>query len=139
VGGLVSTYVVNKYPIDGSMGCRFRIQQPESGNWLFLAFQTSFTPVGNALTDISVMYDQCETSSTTVGYALWFSSAPYPKCGIVSLLAASSFAEIILADCTFAEHTIPYGAPLIVNEDGTCFCEGATQATTWGLVKALYR
>ena len=139
---LVTTYVVHRFfiPNDQATGSRFAIEGPTNATWQFLAYQSAFTTVGSALTDISVSYGTCISTTTNIGTVLWFSVVPVPfPCGFVSLKAASTVGTMLISDCSFTE-LIPISSyPLYVNPTPTCNCWGATEPATWGKVKALYR
>jgi hypothetical protein len=134
--GLVTVYIVHKFSDGGSAtGCRFKVATP--AGMTFLAFNNAFTPIGNITTDISLGYGVCITTTTNLGSILYNSAGP-AACTLVSVTAADNFANPIATDCSFGEYTVKTGSG-ILNPDGTCQCNIATQPTTWGSVKALYR
>jgi len=137
-GGVITTYVVHKYPWDGATGSRFRIEPPDTGTWLFLTFDTPFTTVGDALTDLSVGYGTCISTTMAIGKVLWFSTVPVTQCGLVSVKPGLP-SQIIITDCSFGEQSSLVAPSTVVNPTPACNCQGATEPATWGKVKALYR
>jgi hypothetical protein len=136
-GALVTVYIVHKFSDGGgATGSRFKATFPAGLS--FLAFTTAFVPIGNLSTDLSLGYGACLSSTTSLGSALLSSTSPSPTCSYFSIVAADNFPDPIATDCSFGEFTVKTGQG-IVNPDGTCQCNIATEATSWGKVKALYR
>jgi hypothetical protein len=73
-----------------------------------------------------------------LGSALFNSSGAVAACSYVSVVNADNFVNPIATDCLFGEYPIKTGQA-IVNPDGSCQCNVATQPSTWGRVKSLYR
>ncbi len=134
--GIVTVYVVHKFSDGGSAtGARFKVTVPSG--LAILAFTTTFVPIGNISGDLSLGYGTCISSTTSLGSILMNSSNP-AACSYISVVAADNFANPIATDCTFGEYTVKTGQA-IANPDGTCACSVATEPTSWGRVKALYR
>jgi hypothetical protein len=136
-GGLVTVFVVQKFSDGGgATGCRFKGTFPASLS--FVAFNTSFVPIGNFTNDLSLGYGFCISTTTSLGSALFINATASPACSYVSIVAADNFANAIATDCSFGEYTVKTGQA-IVNPDQSCQCNVPTQPTSWGRVKALYR
>ena len=135
--GLVTVYVVHKFSDGGSAtGCRFKVTYP--AGLTYLAFNQNYTPIGNITTDLSLGYGVCISTTSSLGSILFSSGGAVAACSHISVVAADNFPNPIATDCSFGEYTVKTGTG-IANADGTCQCNVATEPTSWGKVKALYR
>ena len=114
----------------GSTGSRFKITLPPGSS--FFGFQTTFVPIGVMTSDLSLGYGQCLSGSIVLGTI----NAIYTA-GTLSVLPADGFPNIIYTDCSFGEYPAT-GGNAYVGTTGPCN-EVATEQSTWGNVKALYR
>lgn len=121
--------VIEKFSL-GSTGCRFKVAFP-AGTAVF-GFNTPYVPVGAIQTDLSLAYGTCLTGSIVLGTI----NAIYGA-GQGDVLAADLQPAIIYTDCSFGEYHAT-GGSFYVGNQGDCH-EVATEPTTWGSVKALYR
>ena len=137
---LITTYVVHHfYSGDQAIGSRFGIELSAGASWLFLGFQSAFQGIPSTLSDIALGYGSCINTTTMVGYALWLSPVATPTCTTLTLKPADSLPTIIFTDCAYNELPPPFVNFMVANPNGSCWCFTATQPTTWGSVKALYR
>jgi hypothetical protein len=126
--------VVEKFTL-GSTGCRFYLDVVNAPGTLIFAFATPFVPVGDIKSDLSVGYGGCQgPGSVVVGTMV----IQLGGSGYMDILPATGFPNILYTDCNFAEKPATGGRAWINNPTGQCN-EVATQPSTWGQVKALYR
>jgi hypothetical protein len=136
-GAFLQPFMVQKFASGGGCtGIRFKITVPTGMN--IVGFSTTFVPVGNVANDLSIAYGICVSTTTVIGQLQVLSVSASPTCSYLSVVAADNFANPIATDCSFGEYPIKVGQA-IVNPDGGCQCNVATQPTSWGRVKALYR
>jgi hypothetical protein len=138
-GGLLNVYIVHKFSdAGGATGCRFKVLFPATG-LSYVTFATTFTPIGNPTTDLSLGYGSCVTTTTNLGNLLFINTAAVPANGYITFTAPDGgiYPNPIATDCLFGEYQVKTGSA-IVNGDGTHQCDIATQPTSWGKVKALY-
>jgi hypothetical protein len=128
-----NVYVVEK-TTTGSTGSRFYVD-PGAGNSIF-GFTTAFVPVGNINSDLSLAYGGCNTGTFALGTILMSLT---PGAGPLRVLPAIGFATIIYTDCSFGEYPATGGKAYVTPGTGSCEEPLATQPSTWGQVKALYR
>jgi hypothetical protein len=121
--------VVHKFAT-GATASRFSVQFP-AGSGIF-GFSTQYQANGNVTVDVSVAYGQCLSGSILVGCIVG-SLTP----GNGAVLPAQGFASILYANCDFTELPAT-GGLFYVDGSGPCG-EVATEPSTWGQVKALYR
>jgi hypothetical protein len=132
---IVSFYVAEVNP-DGNTGLRFSTEASAGFTGVWLGDTSPFVTVGSSPTDISVGYGWCFMGGTlhvlTATYQLFGTSAP---CSELRIAAADGFAVVLAGSsgCLFGEMPIRDLGGLHVN------CPVATEPTTWGKVKALYR
>ena len=124
-----SATVIEKFST-GSVATRFKVVFP--AGTAFFGFNTPYVPVGALTTDISIGYGTCLSGSIVLGTI----NAIYGA-GQGDVLVADLQASILYVDCSFGEHPAT-GGSFYVGGQGDCK-EVATEATTWGSVKALYR
>jgi len=118
--------------LGGTTGSRFKVV-PGAGNSIF-AFNTSYVPIGNVSNDLSLAYGQCLTGQVVLGSLLMSLAGP----GNLEVVAADAFPNIIYTDCLFGEYPAT-GGKAYVGVAGNCQFPIATQPSTWGQVKSLYR
>jgi len=126
-----NVYVVEK-SLGGTTGSRFKVV-PGTGNSI-LAFNTTFVPIGNISSDLSLAYGQCLSGDVVLGSILMSLAGP----GFLEVKPADLFLTIIYTDCNFGEYPAT-GGKAYVGVPGDCSLPVATQPSTWGQVKALYR
>jgi hypothetical protein len=113
----------------GSTSSRLMVNFGANG---FFGFNTTFVPVGTLNSDISIGYGQCLNGSIVLGTAIVSLVG-----GQMTVLPATGFSFILYTDCSFAELPATGGQ---ANDGTTGDCnEVATESSTWGQVKALYR
>jgi len=123
--------VLQKFSL-GATGLRFSLSLPAGSN--VLAFSSVFTASGTLGADMTVGYGSCQTGTINVGAIIGTLTA-----GVAQAGPAQGFPQIIYTDCaTFAEKPASGGTAYIGVTPGSCN-EVATEPSTWGQVKALYR
>ena len=120
--------IIEKFSL-GSTGIRFSMNP--GANMIF-GFNTPFVPVGALGSDLSLAYGQCLNGSIVLGTALMQLTG-----GTMQIIPAQGFPNIIFTDCSFGEYPAT-GGTAYVGTTGNCN-EVATENSTWGQVKALYR
>jgi len=128
--GFTSTVTVCEKFSLGSTGSRFKVTLPAGSS--FFSFNTTFVPIGVLTSDLSLGYGQCLNGTIALGQIVAILNA-----GQIDVLAADAFATIIFTDCSFGEYPAT-GGQAWVGTTGPCN-EVATENSTWGSVKALYR
>jgi hypothetical protein len=128
-------------------GVRFKAPKPDcwvGATWLGDIVPASYGTIGNSQTDWSIGFGSCisTTPAAYVGASSYLISNQALACCAVNAIPAVQFA---FTDCSvnFSEHDLVPSKPLIVNPDQTCACQPgvvlATESTTWGRMKSLYR
>lgn len=118
---------------------RFRVAASSGFTGVWLADASPFPKIGTSQTDLSVCFEACMVGQflvVSITYQLFGTST----CSDLSIEAAPGFSEPICSTCSF--HIVPCSGydPVHVNCQGPFNCDPvATEATTWGQVKALYR
>jgi len=126
-----NVYVVES-SLGGTTGSRFKVT-PGAGNSI-LAFNTTYVPIGNISNDLSLAYGQCLSGQVVLGTILMSLAGP----GNLEVVAADAFPTIIYTNCLFGEFPAT-GGKAYVTVTGDCAFPIATQPSTWGQVKSLYR
>ncbi|HEX6790240.1 MAG TPA: hypothetical protein VF247_02930 [Candidatus Krumholzibacteria bacterium] len=115
-------------------GVRFRIEPPAGTS--IAAFTTPYITIGSLDTDMSLAFGQCidNTGSISLGTitANWTAGTAWVRPALGQTI-------IMKTDCNFNELPI-YGCYAFIGTPGLC-CEDiiATESSTWGKVKSLYR
>lgn len=134
-----TVYVVHQTDV-GATGSVFKVVN-NSGYSISAAVLGGYLSIGDAFTDLSLAYGGCTPGDFAVLSLNGFGfPVPGPVCGEVLVVNAPSQATIIAVDCIFAE--IPAsGGKFVFNSNETCPCiaPNATEESTWGKVKSLYR
>lgn len=120
--------VIEKFST-GSTGVRFGVAM---GSNVFFAMTSPFTAVGALPGDLSLAYGQCLNGSIVLSSMFNLLSG-----GTLQVIPAAAFPNIIITNCQFGE-VVATGGTAYVGGTGNCN-EVATESSTWGQVKALYR
>ena len=123
----------------GATGIRFRIVGSAGFTGVWLSESTTYVTVGNSQTDLSMGFGEClfgRFSVLTVTYQMFGTST----CSSLEIAPAQGFPVSLCQSCIFHEEPCIDNRALHVNCSGSFDCNPlATQSTTWGRVKALYR
>jgi hypothetical protein len=144
-----SMYVVHK--TTGATGSEFKVEGTAATGWTFNGASVlgGFLAIGSATTGVSLAYGGClagpEIGVVELNFFGFAPAGGSPTCGLVEIIPSpTALGGIIKAvDCNFAE--IPAtGGRGYINPDATCLdCNephpNATEESTWGKVKSLYR
>lgn len=141
--GLRSVYVFLTGPVPAT-GLRFKALKPDC--WAGATFVGDITPflaIGNSQNDMSVAFGACLTPPVRVDQINFFTAGGPGACCQMSAVAPQlpQFA-LLYTDCNFFEVLIPPdGRMVTINPNSSCPCNQplATEPTTWGRVKSLYR
>lgn len=142
--GFIPVYIYHEFH-DGVTGSRFRIQQNET-NWTWFIDQPRLVDVlitGDTDTGVTLTYSACVTTRfnpITVFYEVPGTAAP---CATLEIVAAptSLSGEVESTDCNSLQYSTDTSGITMNPPDANCFCEElpATERSTWGKIKALYR
>jgi hypothetical protein len=116
----------------GATGSRFKVTFPPGTT--FVGFTTTYVPVGNLTTDLSLGYGTCLFGTFELGTI----NAIYGA-GTGTLEKADLQPKIIYTDCNFGEYEATGGFFYVSTTPGPCEPVIATEPSTWGQVKSLYR
>ena len=130
----------------GVVSSRWMVRSGGGFNCAFLN-ETIEVPghTGTTQTGLYTFYGDCLPSNILVATMYYFCMGISPGCAYLEVVAdpAAASGKIEIVDCNGATHYIGGSGiiGLIMNNDGTCgLCyPPATETTTWGQVKALYR
>lgn len=127
-----TTAVVHKYS-QGTTLSRWKATAPAGSSVFSFTPTLGFNAIGTWNTDISVAYGQCMAGSFAVGTfaAIW-------NPGVIDLGPADLQTSVLSVDCLFAEGPAT-GSDAYVGGTPPGACDVATEQSTWGGVKALYR
>lgn len=128
----LSVYVVHTNFWNGVTYVRFSIEPTAGFTGVWIGETSQYLVLGTSTTDLSVTYAACLVDPVlvlTVTYQLFGSSSP---CSGLKIAPAAG-QPCVLTDLCFGERCVTGRGTLQVN------CPVATEATTWGRVKALYR
>jgi hypothetical protein len=126
----LNAHVMHKFSA-GTTGSRFKITVPV-GSMIF-AFNSPFLASGIPTSDESVGYGGCQTGSFVIG-----SLVAQLTAGQLKIEVADLQPFLMHTDCTFTELPI-HGGAAYVGTTGDCEEPLATQQSTWGKVKSLYK
>jgi hypothetical protein len=128
-------FIIHKFSV-GATGVRFKVNFP-AGSAVF-AFTPSgaFSALGVLTSDMSVGYGGCQNSGAIVVGSIVASLAP----GAGAVVAADLQTSVVFTDCGFTQKDCT-GGTFTIGASGSTACTdpNATEPTTWGSVKALYR
>jgi hypothetical protein len=128
----VDIYVA-QFDTPGTTGCQFRIVPLAGFTGVWLSDSSAWQTFGTSPAGIVVFYAECEVGSNVmlkVTYQLFGTSATCSALRITN--HPDAIPDQIACDRCFQEYFLP-ASSMLVN------CTVATEPTTWGKVKSLYR
>jgi hypothetical protein len=143
--GVVEVHMIHVGSV-GSTGASFRAPMPAcwmGAVWLGDVISPPFLIIGTTQGNfIDVAYRTCVVSPIYIGKINFYGVGTGDPCCEYPVLP-SYFPTVIAVDCTplFGPEVPIGGGSVTINENSNCPCNPplATEETTWGRVKALYR
>jgi len=140
--GLVSVFAVHNFT-DGATASQFAIAENHAMSYLAYASAHQVNVGNDPRVGVAVTYDAgCSVGPILLGTISYFANGLSPLCSDIAVVPdpVAASGQIEGVDCFF-NSTFPFSERLLINGDGTCFCGPlpATEESTWGGVKALYR
>lgn len=125
---------------NGATGSQFKVNKSPTGYSLSASVLGGYLAIGDAFTDLSLAYGGCLAGPSIAAVSLSGFGFPVPGevCSLVEVVPAPGKPYIITVDCNFAEIAAT-GGRFTFNANETCPCINATEESTWGKVKSLYR
>jgi hypothetical protein len=122
--------IIQKFTL-GTVSVRFSLTR---GPNEFLAFNSPYATIGNLTSDITVQYGGCRTGSLVIG------TATMNLVGDKLYIHPAQGQTIVIdTDCAFVDHKAMWGYASVGNPYDVCNQQLATESSTWGRVKSLYR
>jgi hypothetical protein len=126
-------YVIHKFTT-GATGSRWKINFPAGSTIFAFSPASGMSPLGVVTSDMSVGYGGCQTGTLVLGACVGNLNP-----GTGAVVAADLQTDVVYTDCDFVQKPAS-GGTFTVAASGPAPCgEVATEPTTWGQVKALYR
>jgi hypothetical protein len=130
-GFSTTSAIVHKFSY-GATYSRWKVVLPTGSSLFSFTTQNAYPSIGVPGSDLSVAYGQCNVGSWCVGTLV----AQLAN-GVARVEAADGQLTVLWADCNFGEFPGTGGSAWV---GGTPDCgDIATEQSTWGGVKALYR
>ena len=129
-------------------GARFRAPQPScwlGATWLGdQAIPPGSASIGNSQEDWSIGWAPCMPLPLLIAQIVYLATGAASSCceyAVEPPPPGSPTNRFVWAACDFAEYPLTVGQEVVINPDASCRCLNplATQTTTWGRVKSLYR
>jgi hypothetical protein len=98
--------------------------------------------IGNSQGDWSIAWSPCRPLPLLVGQINYFATgASSPCCDYLPQAPGNILTIFVWTDCSFEERPLTVGQKVVVNPSAACRCQSplATEPSTWGRVKSLYR
>ena len=138
---LYNAYVVHK-TVAGATGSQFKVVN-NTGVAFSAVVMNGYLSIGDAFTDLSLAYGGCLAGPNIAVVQLSGAifAAPSADCLTIEVVPAPNKVGVLVVGCTFEE--IPaYSEPFQLGSGPTSECACitfATEQSTWGRVKSLYR
>lgn len=139
--GLFSVYIVHVVT-NGSTASQWLMEADPGFTAQYVGETSPFqTAIGDTQNGISVAYGSCLAGPFLVATVNYFGQGTSTACALLSIVAdpVAPSGQVEIVDCSFVKHLAPKGGQARVNPDGTCQCNVATQTSSWGGIKALYK
>jgi hypothetical protein len=124
-------HVIHKFTL-GTTGSRFQLDTAGAPGTFVFTFISTWSTIGNYV-DLSVGYSGCQPAGT-VYLGSFFGNF---GAGMLQIIGAGADPAPTYTDCDFAAQNA-IGGKFYIGTEGNCG-EVATEPSTWGQVKALYR
>jgi len=125
----------------GATGVEFAAVKPAcwtGATWV--GDSTPYVSIGRSQTDWAIGFQGCRQGTIFVGTSAYVvSGTGTPCCQVRAHISADQHFDY--ADCTFTVLPLMTGTSVTINPNASCACQQplATEATSWGRVKSLYR
>jgi hypothetical protein len=112
-----------------------------NGTWLEDIVPAGMLGNGISPSGIAVGYISCRSVDTVVLNARYQIYGTSSTCSNLEAAPHPNNCCIITSTCTFQDFLEVDGGRLVINADQSCLCDAtvATESTTWGRIKAMYR
>ena len=133
----VMVYIVQTSSVQPVVGSAWTLQWDAGMSMDYVSDSTTYSKVGDAQNGASVFYFTCTAGTFVIDTVTFLSHGTSAPCSYMRLGPHPTQGRIIV-QCNFAG-TPFQGGEGIVNPNDNCHCTVATEPTTWGRVKSLYR
>lgn len=134
----VKVYIVQTSDVQPVVGSAWKLEWDAGMSMDYVSDDaTPYLKNGDALNGASVYYFTCTAGTILIDTVTFLSHGTSAPCSYMRLGPHPTQGRVII-QCNFAGTPFP-GSEGIVNSNDTCRCTLATEPTTWGSVKALYR
>ena len=128
----------------GAAGIQFRLSSSAgfTGTWLEDVIPAGMSASGVSPSGIGIGYGVgCPTDSPLILHARYQLLGSSSACSFLEAAPYPNLCCIVTRTCFLGDEFPVDGARLVVNPDQNCPCETplATEPTTWGRIKAMYR
>ena len=142
--GIVDVYVVHSlqgYP--GALQAAFALAPSAgfNGAWLEDILSAGLGASGVSPSGIYVFSSTCWFNDKLLLHVRYQMQGESSPCSFLAAVPHPDWPWIVALSCGFTEPIVVDGSRIFVNPDSTCPCEVpvATESTTWGRIKAMYR
>lgn len=134
----VKVYIVQTSPVQPVVGSAWKLEWDAGMSMDYVSDDTSpYSKVGDAVNGVSIFYFTCTAGTFVIDTVTFLSHGTSAPCSYMRLGPHPTQNRVII-QCNFAG-TPFHGGEGIVNPNDNCHCTLATEPTTWGRVKSLYR
>ena len=142
--GIIAIYVFHN--TNEAIASQFRIATDAGFTGTYISHQVAptFLDLGTPPVDYSVSYASCAIGSFLVTTVVYFGVGTSAPCSQISIAPAPTSpipGQVAVVQCVLDVVVGHSNGPAVVNYTGACFgwCIGATEPSSWGRIKALYR
>jgi len=141
---VADVYVVHSPVAYGAVGIMFKLAPSAGfdGTWIEDIFPPGMGGVGTSPSGIAVGSLSCWFNDRLVLHVRYQMQGASSSCSFVEAVPYPGFSWIITTTCGEGCELPVDGSRLLVNADESCPCEPpplASESTTWGRIKAMYR
>jgi len=133
----IKVYVFQTSPVQPVVGSAWNLEWDAGMTMDYVSDASTFSKVGNAQDGVSIYYFVCTAGTFLIDTVTFLSHGTSSPCSYMRLGEHPTQGRSII-QCNFAATPFTPGEA-IVNATAACTCNVATEPTTWGSVKALYR
>lgn len=136
--GLLKVYVVHEYTT-GATSSAFRIVGSPGFTGTWVSDSSPFSAIlGATPTGVYMSYAKCIASPTLIFEITYALAGTSSTCSFLEVVNHPDLPFIMTPNCSADEPGPAHGGKLLVNPDSSCSTV-ATQQSTWGRIKSLYR
>ena len=124
----------------GATHVSFAVEEADGVRMTYAAETIHFNlKLGDTREGIQITFAACRTGTVHLATLRYSGTGTTTACEEIRVVPHPDVGSVRIYDCEQNPYTTPGGGFAFVRNDGACGCDVATEESTWGRIKSLYR